>query len=84
LKGIPVYDSVKDASKTYNAKISEYLFLLNFFLSAVKDAVNNGIKLLVAIPEHVPVRDAMESLEYAQTNGAKIIGPNTPGVIVLP
>ena len=81
-EGIPVFDSVKDASKTFNAKISGIFVPAQFFLSAVKDAVNNGIKLLVAIPEHVPVRDAMESLEYAQTNGARIIGPNTPGVII--
>ena len=81
-EGIPVFDSVKDASKSFNAKISGIFVPAPFFLSAVKDAVNSGIKLLVAIPEHVPIRDAMEALEYAQTNGARIIGPNTPGVIV--
>ena len=81
-EGIPVFDSVKDASKNFGAKISGIFVPAPFFLSAVKDAVNNGIKLLVAIPEHVPIRDAMEALEYAQTNGARIIGPNTPGVIV--
>jgi succinyl-CoA synthetase alpha subunit len=81
-EGIPVFDSVKDANKNLGAKISGIFVPAPFFLSAVKDAVNNGIKLLVAIPEHVPVRDAMEALEYAQKNGARIIGPNTPGVIV--
>jgi succinyl-CoA synthetase alpha subunit len=81
-EGIPVFDSVKDANKNFGAKISGIFVPAPFFLTAVKDAVNNGIKLLVAIPEHVPVRDAMEALEYAQTNGARIIGPNTPGVIV--
>jgi succinyl-CoA synthetase alpha subunit len=81
-EGIPVFDSVKDANKNFGAKISGICVPAPFFLTAVKDAVNNGIKLLVAIPEHVPVRDAMEALEYAQTNGARIIGPNTPGVIV--
>lgn len=81
-EGIPVFDSVKDANKNFGAKISGIFVPAPFFLSAVKDAVNNGIKLLVAIPEHVPIRDAMEALEYAQTNGARIIGPNTPGVIV--
>ena len=49
-EGIPVFDSVKDASKTFNAKISGIFVPAQFFLSAVKDAVNNGIKLLVAIP----------------------------------
>lgn len=81
-EGIPVFDSVRDANKNFGAKISGIFVPAPFFLSAVKDAVNNGIKLLVAIPEHVPVRDAMEAFEYAQTNGARIIGPNTPGVIV--
>lgn len=81
-EGIPVFDSVKDANKNFGAKISGIFVPAPYFLSAVKDAVNNGIKLLVAIPEHVPIRDAMEALEYAQTNGARIIGPNTPGVIV--
>jgi succinyl-CoA synthetase alpha subunit len=81
-EGIPVFDSVKDANKNFGAKISGIFVPAPFFLSAVKDAVNNGIKLLVAIPEHVPIRDAMEALEYAHTNGARIIGPNTPGVIV--
>ncbi len=81
-EGVPVFDSVKEANKNFGAKISGIFVPAPFFLSAVKDAVNNGIKLLVAIPEHVPIRDAMEALEYAQTNGARIIGPNTPGVIV--
>jgi len=81
-EGIPVFDSVKDANKNFGAKISGIFVPAPFFLSAVKDAVNSGIKLLVAIPEHVPIRDAMEALGYAQSNGARIIGPNTPGVIV--
>jgi len=81
-EAIPVFDSVKDANKNFGAKISGIFVPAPFFLSAVKDAVNSGIKLLVAIPEHVPIRDAMEALGYAQSNGARIIGPNTPGVIV--
>ena len=81
-EGIPVFDSVKDASKNFDVKISGIFVPAPFFLAAVKEAVDNGIKLLVAIPEHVPIRDAIEALECAQTNGAKIIGPNTPGVIL--
>lgn len=81
-EGIPVFNSVKDANKNFGAKISGIFVPAPFFLSAVKDAVDNGIKLLVAIPEHVPIRDAMDALEYARTNDARIIGPNTPGVII--
>ena len=58
-EGIPVFESVEDASKSFNVQISGIFVPAQFFLSAIKDAVNNGIKLLVAIPEQVPVRDAL-------------------------
>ena len=56
---IPIYDSVKDAVKATGAEISIVFVPAKFFLNAAKDAINSGIKLLVAIPEHVPIRDAM-------------------------
>ena len=43
---------------------------------------NAGIKLLVAIPEHVPIRDTMETIELAKQKGAVVIGPNTPGIMI--
>ena len=80
--GIPVYDSVAEAVKNTGAKISVMFVPAPFFLEAAKEALNNGISLLVAIPEHVPVRDSLNCLEIAKAKGAKIIGPNTPGIIV--
>jgi succinyl-CoA synthetase alpha subunit len=80
--GIPVYDSVAEAVKNTGAKISVMFVPAPFFLEAAKEALNNGISLLVAIPEHVPVRDSLKCLEIAKAKGAKIIGPNTPGIIV--
>jgi succinyl-CoA synthetase alpha subunit len=81
-EGIPVYNSVREVSKDFDVKISGVFVPAAFFLNAAKDAVDNGIKLIIAIPEHVPVRDAIEAVEYAKANNARIIGPNTPGVIV--
>jgi succinyl-CoA synthetase alpha subunit len=81
-EGIPVYNSVAKAVKISGAKISGVFVPANFFLDAAKEALDNGIKLLVAIPEHIPIKDSIRVLEYAQIRGAKIIGPNTPGVIV--
>jgi succinyl-CoA synthetase alpha subunit len=81
-EGIPIYNSVSEAVKVSGAKISGIFVPAQFFLDAAKDALNNGIKLLIAIPEHVPIKDSIEILEHAQLLGAKIIGPNTPGVIV--
>jgi succinyl-CoA synthetase alpha subunit len=81
-EGAPVYNNVAEAVEVSGAKISGIFVPAPFFLDAAKDALDNGIKLLVAIPEHVPIRDSIKVLEYAQMKGARIIGPNTPGVIV--
>ena len=79
---VPIYDSVKDAVDATGAKISIMFVPAKFFLKAAKDALESGIKLLVAIPEHVPIRDTMEVIELAKQKNAIMIGPNTPGVIV--
>ena len=81
-EGVPVYNSVQEACKNVDARISGIFVPAPFFLDAAKEALDNGIKLLIAIPEHVPVRDAIDAVEYARSKNARIIGPNTPGVIV--
>ena len=60
---VPIYNTMQEAVDATNAKISIVFVPAKFFLSAAKDALEAGIKLLVAIPEHVPVRDTMETLD---------------------
>ena len=79
---VPIYNTVKEAVDASGAKISIIFVPAKFFLGAAKEALEAGIKLLVAIPEHVPVRDTMEVLELANKKGAVIIGPNTPGIMI--
>ncbi len=81
-EGVPIYESVKEAVNATGAKISIVFVPAKFFLGAAKEALDAGIKLLVAIPEHVPVRDTMEVLELAKKKDAIMIGPNTPGVMI--
>ena len=81
-EGIPIFDNMAEAVKKTGAKISGMFVPAPFFLSAAKGALDNGIKLLVAVPEHVPIRDSIEVLEYAKQRGARMVGPNTPGVII--
>src|SRR6185503_1539574 len=81
-EGIPVYDTMGDAVKATGARISGMFVPAPHFLKAAIEALDSGIKLLVAIPEHVPIRDSIKVLEYAEKKGAKMVGPNTPGVIV--
>jgi succinyl-CoA synthetase alpha subunit len=82
IEGIPVFDNMDEAVKSTGAKISGMFVPAPFFLNAAKEALDSGIRLLVAVPEHVPVRDSIKVLEYAKKKGARMIGPNTPGVIV--
>jgi succinyl-CoA synthetase alpha subunit len=79
---VPIYNTVKEAVDATGAKISIVFVPAKFFLDAAKDALEAGIKLLVAIPEHIPVRDTMKALELATQKGAVIIGPNTPGIMI--
>jgi len=79
---VPIYETVKEAVDKTGAKISIMFVPAKFFLDAAKDALEAGIKLLVAIPEHVPVQDTMKIVEIAKQKGAIVIGPNTPGVMI--
>ena len=79
---VPIYETMKEAVDATGAKISIMFVPAKFFLGAAKDALEAGIKLLIAIPEHVLVQDAMKAIEIAKQKGAIIIGPNTPGVMI--
>ena len=79
---IPIYNTMQEAVDATSAKISIIFVPAKFFLGAAKDALEAGIKLLVAIPEHVPIRDTMKTLELAKQKGAVVIGPNTPGIMI--
>ena len=81
-ESVPIYNTMQEAVDATDAKISIIYVPAKFFLAAAKDALNAGIKLLVAIPEHVPIRDTMEALDLANKKGAVIIGPNTPGIMI--
>ncbi len=79
---VPIYNTMQEAVDATNAKISIIFVPAKFFLAAAKDALEAGIKLLVAIPEHVPIRDTMMVLDLAKQKGAIVIGPNTPGIMI--
>ncbi len=81
-EGVPIYNTVSEAVSNTNAKISVIFVPAPHFLNAAMESLENGIKLIVAIPEHVPIRDSMKVIEYAKERGARIVGPNTPGIIV--
>ena len=82
VEGVPVYNTVAEAVAKTGARASVCFVPAEFTLSAGEEALNAGIKLLVIITEHVPVRDELRLVQLAQSKGAAIIGPNCPGIIV--
>jgi len=82
LDGIPLYDTAGEAIAATGAEIVANFVPARHFLASAREALEAGARLLVAIPEHVPVRDTLEVVELAGSRDALVIGPNTPGVMV--
>lgn len=78
---IPVFDTVKEAVDKTGASASMLYVPAPFAWSAIKEAVDAGIRLVVCITEGIPTLDMVRAVEYAKQKGARIIGPNCPGII---
>jgi succinyl-CoA synthetase alpha subunit len=78
---VPVYDTVLEAQKNHAANASIVFVPAPFAADAVFETLDAGLKTVFVITEHVPVKDVVELMSYAKQLDAKIIGPNTPGVI---
>jgi len=79
--GVPVYNTVAEARENVSANASIIFVPAPFAADAALEALENGLKTLVIITEHIPIKDAIEVMAYAKRMGASIIGPNTPGII---
>ena len=79
--GVPVYDTVQEAQKNHTANASIVFVPAPFAVDAALEALEGGIKTVVVLTEHIPVRDAVELMSYSKQMKARIVGPNTPGVI---
>ena len=49
---------------------------------AAIDAIEAGASMVVCLTEHIPVHDVMEMVAAAATNGCRLVGPNTSGIVV--
>jgi len=79
--GVPVYDTVRGALKVHPVDASVISVPPGMVKGAVLEAVENHIKLLVVVSERVPRKDVIEFLEAAREQDARVIGPNTLGII---
>src|SRR6202521_2446891 len=77
---VPVFDTVMEAVKATGADASMIFVPPAFTADAILEAVDAGIKTVVAITEGVPVIDMVRVYEIVRTSGSRLIGPNCPGV----
>ena len=78
---IPVFNTVKEAVDRTGATATMIYVPAPFALSAIEEAVDAGIRLVVCITEGIPTLDMIRAVEYAADKSARIIGPNCPGII---
>lgn len=80
--GVPVFNSVKEAVKETMPDASMIFVPAKFAAGAIIEAADAGVKLIVCITEGIPVYDMINAKKAAAANGARLIGPNCPGLIV--
>jgi succinyl-CoA synthetase alpha subunit len=79
--GLPVFNTVADAVAETGAEASVIYVPAPFAADSILEAADAGIKLIVCITEGIPVMDMMKVNAAIKESGARLIGPNCPGVI---
>ena len=78
---VPIFNSMYDAVRKTGATASVIYVPPMFAADAIMEAADAGIKLVVAITEGVPVLDMTKVYPFVKEKGARLIGPNCPGLI---
>jgi succinyl-CoA synthetase alpha subunit len=80
--GVPVYDTVKEACEEVGQIDISVIFVpAPLVKNAALEAIAAGVKLLLLVPDRVPIYDVLEIADSAKRYGANFIGPNTLGVL---
>ena len=82
VEGVPVFDTIQEAWEDIGPIDVSVLFIpAPLVKGAALEAIDAGVKLLVIIPDRVPIYDVLEIAEAARRNDAHFVGPNTLGVL---
>ncbi|MEM8946985.1 MAG: succinate--CoA ligase subunit alpha [Planctomycetota bacterium] len=80
--GVPVYDTVAESVEKHGVDASMVFVPPAFTAGAILEAVDAGIKTIIAITEGVPVLDMVRVYDKIKDrDDVNLIGPNCPGVI---
>jgi succinyl-CoA synthetase alpha subunit len=80
VEGVPVFNSVEAAVRTTGANAACIFVPAPYAKDALLETVDAGISLVVVVTEHIPFHDMLVMYHYARSKGARIIGPNCPGI----
>jgi succinyl-CoA synthetase alpha subunit len=82
IEGVPVFDSVEEAREKTGPIDASVIFIPAALVrEAALEALAAGVKLLVLVPDRVPIYDVLEIARAAEDKGARFIGPNTLGLL---
>ncbi len=79
--GLPVFNSVKEAKDNTDANATVIYVPPPFAASAIIEAIDADMELIVCITEGVPVLDMMQVKRKLEKSKSRLIGPNCPGII---
>ncbi len=80
--GVPVFDSVQNVwAKVGPVDVSVLFVPASLVKTGALEALEAGVKLLVLVPDRVPIWDVLEIAQVAKDKGARFVGPNTLGLL---
>jgi succinyl-CoA synthetase alpha subunit len=78
---VPIFNTMRAAIESTRANTSVIYVPPPFAADAIMEAADAGVSLIVAITEGVPVLDMTRVIPFVKERGARLIGPNCPGLI---
>jgi succinyl-CoA synthetase alpha subunit len=78
---VPIFDTVAEAMHETGADASVIYVPPAFAADAIYEAADAGVDLIVAITEGIPVLDMTRVIPFVTERGARLVGPNCPGLI---
>ena len=79
--GLPVFNTVNEAKEKTKATATMIYVPPKFAASAIIEAINSNIELIVCITEGIPVIDMIKVKKILKNSKSRLIGPNCPGII---
>ena len=79
--GLPIFNTVEEAINTTGANATMIYVPAKFCASAIIEAIESEIELIVCITEGIPILDMIRIKKILKKSKSRLIGPNCPGVI---